>query len=218
MALARLKGKIPKEIPFELKRCESCRRAKQGAIVCRVVRAHDGITEPDGGDWAPPAGFREWLAAWKAGDGKSTIRTPTKKPKRPRPPPKPKEEEPERRSGSGSFFGFGGGRGRLGFFVGVRMVDLPSPAFQAASHSTKPSGGAQSPPSGSVIPSWALTTRHTMAPCFARRQLSQRLSSKGISFGILPFSLASAMVFASRLRSYFCFFAPRVDGGAAAPS
>ena len=38
MALARLKGKIPKEIPFELKRCESCRRAKQGAIVCRVVR------------------------------------------------------------------------------------------------------------------------------------------------------------------------------------
>ena len=98
MALARLKGKIPKEIPFELKRCESCRRAKQGAIVCRVVRAHDGITEPDGGDWAPPAGFREWLAAWKAGDGKSTIRTPTKKPKRPRPPPKPKEEEPERRA------------------------------------------------------------------------------------------------------------------------
>ena len=89
MALASLKGKIPKEIPFELKRCESCRRAKQGAIVCRVVRAHDGITEPDGGDWAPPEGFREWLAAWKAGDGKSTIRTPTKKPKRPRPPPKP---------------------------------------------------------------------------------------------------------------------------------
>ena len=85
MALARLKGKIPKEIPFELKRCESCRRAKQGAIVCRVVRAHDGITEPDGGDWAPPEGFVEWLAAWKAGDGKSTIRTPTKKPKRPRP-------------------------------------------------------------------------------------------------------------------------------------
>ena len=59
MALARLKGKIPKEIPFELKRCESCRRAKQGAIVCRVVRAHDGVTEPDGGDWAPPA--REYL-------------------------------------------------------------------------------------------------------------------------------------------------------------
>ena len=97
MALARLKGKIPKEIPFELKRCESCRRAKQGAIVCRVVRAHDGITEPDGGDWAPPEGFREWLAAWKEGDGKSTVKTPTKKPKRPRPPPKPKEEEPERR-------------------------------------------------------------------------------------------------------------------------
>ena len=79
MALARLKGKIPKEIPFELKRCESCRRAKQGAIVCRVVRAHDGVTEPDGGDWAPPEGFREWLAAWKEGDGKSTAKTPTKK-------------------------------------------------------------------------------------------------------------------------------------------
>jgi hypothetical protein len=44
------------------------------------------------------------------------------------------------------------------------------------------------------------------------------LSSKGISLGILPFSLARAMVFASRLGSYFCFFAPRVDGGAAAPS
>ena len=98
MALARLKGKIPKEIPFELKRCESCRRAKQGAIVCRVVRAHDGVTEPDGGDWAPPDGFREWLAAVKEGDGKSTVKTPTKKPKRPRPQPKPKEDEPERRS------------------------------------------------------------------------------------------------------------------------
>ena len=61
-------------------------------------RAHDGVTEPDGGDWAPPEGFREWLAAWKEGDGKSTVKTPTKKPKRPRPQPKPKEDEPERRS------------------------------------------------------------------------------------------------------------------------
>ena len=39
MALARLKGKIPKEIPFDLKRCESCRRAKQGAIVDRTHTA-----------------------------------------------------------------------------------------------------------------------------------------------------------------------------------
>ena len=121
----------------------------------------------------------------------------------------------ERRSGSGSSLGFGGGRGRFGFLVGVFTVDLPSPSFHAASHSLKPAGGAQSPPSGSVIPSWARTTRHTIAPCFALRQLSQRLSSKGISFGIFPFSLASAMVFASRLRSYFCFCfcASRVDGG-----
>ena len=100
MALARLRGKLPKDIPFDLKRCESCRRAKQGAIVCRVVRGHTGIEGADGDDWAPPAGFREWLAEWKAGDGKSTIRTPPKKPKRPRPPPKPKEDpepDPERR-------------------------------------------------------------------------------------------------------------------------
>ena len=48
MALARLKGKIPKEIPFELKRCESCRRAKQGAIVCRGVEGRRRqVDDPD---------------------------------------------------------------------------------------------------------------------------------------------------------------------------
>jgi hypothetical protein len=110
--------------------------------------------------------------------------------------------------------GLGGGRGRFGFFGGVLIVLLPSPAFHSASHSRKPAGGAQSSPSAPSMPVWPRTTLHTIAPCFARRQLSQRFRSKGMSLGSLPRSLARAMVllyvglcgvYAASMQLFFAF-------------
>mmetsp|Transcript_28924 Transcript_28924/g.93250 ORF Transcript_28924/g.93250 Transcript_28924/m.93250 type:complete len:1062 (-) Transcript_28924:320-3505(-) len=53
--------RVPAHLPFSrsLTRCRVCKRAKQGAVFCRVVRRH----REDG--WTPPSGFEKWIAEWE---------------------------------------------------------------------------------------------------------------------------------------------------------
>ena len=50
----------PSSVPFVLTRCRLCKKSKQGAVFCRVIRLH----RDDG--FEAPKGFEEWLAAWEA--------------------------------------------------------------------------------------------------------------------------------------------------------
>lgn len=51
--------RTPLKPPFELTRCRNCKRAKQGAVFCRVVRMH----RDDG--WVAPEGFESWVREWE---------------------------------------------------------------------------------------------------------------------------------------------------------
>mmetsp|Transcript_13992 Transcript_13992/g.18674 ORF Transcript_13992/g.18674 Transcript_13992/m.18674 type:complete len:964 (+) Transcript_13992:84-2975(+) len=52
--------RVPAQLPFSLTRCRICKRAKQGAVFCRVVRRH----KEDG--WISPDGFDDWIEQWES--------------------------------------------------------------------------------------------------------------------------------------------------------